>query len=95
MIWHQKNYQMEVSHNRYGTLSQQYWTISKVSVITGCLLQFVEMRDIGFHPTCKFIASLDVLQLAKCKIHAFSCLEPGHMSSCLGKYPKTNTINTK
>ena len=82
MIWQQKNYQMEVSHNRYGTLSQQYWTISKVSVITGCLLQFMEMRHIGFHPTCKFIASLDVLQLAKCEIHAFSCLEPAPYPSC-------------
>ena len=56
--------------------------ISKVSVITGCLLQFVEMRHIGFHPTCKFIASLDVLQLAKCEIDAFSCLEPAPYPSC-------------
>ena len=82
MIWQQKNYQMEVSHNRYGTLSQQYWTNSKVSVITGCLLQFMEMRNIGFHPTFKFIASLDVLRLAKCEIHAFSCLEPAPHPSC-------------
>ena len=75
-------YKWKLATTDTGHYHKQYWTFSQVSVIKGCLRRLMAMRHIRFHPQCKVIASFDVLQLAKCEIRAFSCLERAPYPSC-------------